>query len=76
MDNSGRARRCIEGSRAERLLYPVYSTDLRPSDFSLFGYVKQKLSDYNCESLEDLLNAIPEIFTGVNQEVLLSVFES
>jgi hypothetical protein len=45
---------------------------LDPSDFLLFGYIKGKLSDFIYESRDDLLNAI----TGVDQEVLPSVFES
>jgi hypothetical protein len=63
-------------SRAENLPHPAYSRDLAPSDFFLFGHIKEKLSDYNCEGREDILNAITEIFTGADQEVLLSVFES
>jgi hypothetical protein len=46
------------------------------SDYFLFGYIRGKLFDYSGESREDLLNAVTKIFTGVDQEVLLSVFES
>jgi hypothetical protein len=46
-----------------------------PSNF-FFGDIKGKLSDCNCESREDVLNAITEMFTVVDDEVLLSVFES
>jgi hydrogenase maturation factor len=74
--NSGPAQRCLEISRAERLPHPACSPDLIPSDFFLSGYIKEKSSDCDCESQEDLLNAITEIFTGVDQEVLLCVFES
>jgi hypothetical protein len=70
--NLGRAQNCIKALKAKRLPHLV----LAPSDFFLLGYLKGKLSDYNCESREDLLNAITAIFTGVGQEVLLSVFES
>jgi hypothetical protein len=76
LHNSGRAERCIEASGTERLPHAIYSPDLIPSDFFLFGYIKGKRSDDNCESLMDLLNAITEIFAGVDQEVLRSVFES
>jgi hypothetical protein len=50
--------------------------DQAPSDFFLFGYIKGIPSDYSCESPEDFLNTINEIFIGIDQEVLLSVFES
>jgi hypothetical protein len=42
----------------------------------LFGCIKGKLSDYNCKNREDRLNTITVIFTGIDHEVLLSVFES
>jgi hypothetical protein len=58
------------------LLHPAYNPDLAPSDFFLFGCIKGKLFDYNYESRDDLLNTITEIVTGVDQEMLLSVFES
>jgi hypothetical protein len=81
MDNahphiSERSQRSTEASRAERLPYPTYSPDPAPSDPLLFGYSKRKLPDYNCQSYENLLNAITEIFTGVDKEVLFNVFES
>jgi hypothetical protein len=50
--------------------------DLAPSDFLFFKYLKGKLSDYNCQSREDLLNVITEILTGIDREMLLIVFES
>jgi hypothetical protein len=56
--------------------HPAYSPDLAPNYFVLFGYIKEKLSDYNRESREDLLNATTTVVTGVDQEMLLSVFES
>jgi hypothetical protein len=46
-----------------------------PSNF-FFGYIKGKPFDYNCERREDLVNAITAISTGVDQEVLLNIFES
>jgi hypothetical protein len=58
------------------LFLPAYSSNLASSDFFLFRYIKGKLSDYNSESREGLVNAITEIFTGVDQEVPLSAFES
>jgi hypothetical protein len=74
--NSGRAQRCIEASRAEQLPHPAYGPDLAPNDFFLFGYLNGKLSDSNCEIRKDVQNAITEIFTGVDHEVLRSIFES
>jgi hypothetical protein len=68
LDNSRRAQRGIKASRAEHLPHRAYSSDLAPSDFFLFGYIKGKLSDHNCESREALWSAITEIFPGVDQK--------
>jgi hypothetical protein len=74
--NSGRVQRCIKASRAEHLLHPDFSSDRAPSDFFLSGSIKGKPSNYNYESREDILNAITESFTGVDQGMLLSVLKS
>jgi hypothetical protein len=74
--NSGRSQRDIEASGAERLLHPVYRPELVPNELFLSGYMKGKSYNYVCESREDLLNVITGIFTGVDQEVPLRVFES
>jgi hypothetical protein len=75
LHNLGRVQRCIQASRAERRPDPDYSADLAPGDFFLFGSIKGRVSDCNFEGPEDLLSAITDIFTGVNQGVLLNAFE-
>jgi hypothetical protein len=54
----------------------AYSPGSAPGDFSLFGHIKRKPSDYNCEIRKDPMNAVTEIVTEADQEVLLTVFES
>jgi hypothetical protein len=46
------------------------------TNFFLPAYIKGKLVDYHSESREELVNAITVIFAGVDQEMLLWVFES
>jgi hypothetical protein len=74
--NSGRAQECIRASKAERLPHPAYSPDLAPSDFVLFGYLKEQLTDYDCTTRDELKQAIIEIFNGIADDVLVSVFAS
>jgi hypothetical protein len=74
--NSGRAQSCGKASRAEHLPHSAYGPDLAPSDFILFGYIIGKLSDDSYESRENLLKAIAEVFSGVDQEVPVNVFQS
>jgi hypothetical protein len=39
--NSKQSQECIQASKAKRLPHPVYRPDLAPSDFFLFGYLKE-----------------------------------
>jgi hypothetical protein len=66
----------VEASRSELIPFPVYNSNRVPTDFFVFGYIKGKLSDYDRESQENILSAITEFLTGVDQGVLLSVCES
>jgi transposase len=55
--------------------YPPYSPNLAPSDFFLFGYVKERLKGMVFPSYEELLDAIGEMVTGSESETLTAVFE-
>jgi histone-lysine N-methyltransferase SETMAR len=55
--------------------HPPYSPDLAPSDFFLFGYVKEHLKGIAFPSCEELLGAIGEVGTGIESETLTAVFE-
>jgi hypothetical protein len=72
----GRAPERIRASKAERLPHPAYSPDLAPSDFFLFEYLKDKLTETNYETQEQLKEAIIGIFTEMPQDALVSVFIS
>jgi hypothetical protein len=54
---------------------PPYSLDLAPSDFFLFGYVKELLKGMVFPSYEALLDTISEVVTGIESETLTAVFE-
>jgi transposase len=54
---------------------PPYSSDLAPSDFFLFGYVKEHLKEIVFPSYKELLDAIGEVVTGIELETLTVVFE-
>jgi hypothetical protein len=55
--------------------HPSYSSDLVPSDFFLFGYVKERLEGMVFPSYEELLNALGEVVTGTESETLTAVLE-
>jgi hypothetical protein len=55
---------------------PTYSPDLAPSDFFLFGYLKQKLQGVHILDREKLKSEIIRIFGEIGPDVLISVFEN
>jgi transposase len=55
--------------------HPPYSSHLAPSDFFLFGYVKERLMGMVFPSYEELLDAIGEVVTGIGSETLTAVLE-
>jgi transposase len=72
------AQKCqtfCEGNGLRLAPHPPYSPDLAPSDFFLFGYVKERLKGMVLPSYEELLDAIGEVVTGIESETLTSVFE-
>jgi hypothetical protein len=74
--NSRRSQECIAAFKGQRLPHPSDSPDLAPGDFFLFGYLKEKLMDFNCETLDDLKTVIAEIFNEISKEQLTVVFVS
>jgi hypothetical protein len=49
---------------------PPYSPDSAPSDFFLFGYVKEKLMGYRAETPSELLVRIPVFLAEIPPETL------
>jgi hypothetical protein len=74
--NSRQSQECLEAHQATRLRHSAYSRDLAPSDFFLFGYLKEKLTDFDYRSREDLKSAITSIFNEIDKENLVAVFVS
>jgi len=54
--------------------HPPYSPDLAPSDFFLFGYVKNLLQGQSFATAADLLAAVQVVLGSIGRPVLLSVF--
>jgi transposase len=55
--------------------HPPYSPDLTPSDFFLFGYVKDRLEGIVFASREEFLARIREVLDEIPPETLPPVFE-
>jgi hypothetical protein len=55
--------------------HPPCSPDLAPSDYFMFGYVKERLEGMMFPSYEELLDTISEVVTGIESETLIAVFD-
>jgi hypothetical protein len=68
--------RFMEQNLMQRAPRPAYSIDLPPSDFYLFGYVKQLLSGCQFAAQDSLLQAVSDILVGIEKVTLESVFHN
>ena len=59
----------------KRTPHPQYSCDLAPSDFYLFGVIKDKLICHKFKSPDELKEAIIEILHSISQDERKRVFE-
>jgi hypothetical protein len=66
----------MEQNSMQRAPRPAYSPDLSPSDFYLFGYVKQLLSGCQFADQDSLLQAVGDILVGIEKVTLESVFHN
>ena len=59
----------------KRAPQPPYSPDLAPSDFFLFGFLKNQLEGEKFDDFEQLHEKINEILTEISKETLAKVFD-
>lgn len=71
---SKKVKKYLEENNMKRAPQPPYSPDIAPSDFFLFGFVKEKLKGCKFESKQELLSAIGSILEEIPKAVLISVF--
>jgi hypothetical protein len=73
-DNSKWSTECIRTTKIKRIPHPAYSPDLAPSHPFLFGFLKEKLPEYQIPDRENLKRMIMHIFSEISEETLISVF--
>jgi hypothetical protein len=74
--NSGPSKECIRVTRAKQLPRPAYGPNLAPSDFFVFGDIKERLTEFSDTNREELKNAIMVIFNAIDKDAIFAVFES
>jgi hypothetical protein len=73
-DNSKRSTECLRTTKIKGIPQLSSSSDIAPSDFFLFGYLQEKLTEYGIPDRERLKSAITHIFSEIGQETLITVF--
>jgi hypothetical protein len=64
----------LEVLKLDRVPYLLYSPDVSPRDFWLFGMLKQDIKDRVFQTIEEILDAIRHVWRDVTLERLQSVF--
>jgi hypothetical protein len=60
--------------RLKKAFHPPYSPDLAPSDFFLFGYMKDLLAKAQCPNFEEVEEKVDEILNGISKDLIIRVF--
>jgi hypothetical protein len=66
----------LEQNSMQRAPHPAYSPNLAPSDFYLFGYVKQLLSECQFADQDSLLQAVSDILVGIKKVTMERIFHN
>lgn len=72
--NSKSSNECFQGLGFKRTPHPPYSPDIAPSDFYLFGYIKERLKGCFFDTVEDLREKILMILREISEEKRKEVF--
>jgi histone-lysine N-methyltransferase SETMAR len=64
----------FDNQKLQRVAHPPDSPDLSPCDFWLFDLLKQNMKDCEFSGVEEIMNAVQEIWREVTLERLQSVF--
>ena len=71
---SKKVKEYLDQNDIKRAPQPPYSPDIAPSDFFLFGYLKDNLKGFIFNSVGELLAEIKSIFFQIPNEILTKVF--
>jgi histone-lysine N-methyltransferase SETMAR len=72
--SSHQTRNKIQSLGLSQPLHPPYSPDLAPSDFFLFGFIKEKLKGNSFQDTESLIAWVSSVIRAIPKETLFSVF--
>jgi hypothetical protein len=73
---SRKSNEALRPIKARRIPAPAYSPDLSPSDFFVFGMLKERLSGSSYSSPDELISAIGEVIASIPRDELVRVYEN
>lgn len=74
--NSKKSKQWFDENRVQRIPHPPYSPDLAPSDYFLFGYLKDQLVNVILDGPEQLEAALTEMIREIPRDIMDNVFNS
>jgi histone-lysine N-methyltransferase SETMAR len=66
----------LETSCMERLPHPPYSPDIAPSDYFLFGCMKQRMKGLHATSRDELTSKITDILMSIDKSILERTYKN
>jgi hypothetical protein len=73
--NSRKSEAAVTATKARRISAPAYSPDLSPSDFCLFGMLKERMSGISYNSPDGLISAMSELIASLPKDQFASVYK-
>jgi histone-lysine N-methyltransferase SETMAR len=70
LHNSTKSLQCVADNKFKRIPHPPYSPDIAPSDFHLFGTVKQRRQTCESRSFEELQQNVHELLGFIGRDEL------
>ena len=64
------------GLKSPRLVFPPYSMDLTPMDFSFWSFMKRRVAQHNPETTEKLWQAIEYEFSVIPSEIIINMYNN
>jgi hypothetical protein len=71
--NSRKSEAALTATTARRIPAPAYSPDLSPSDFLVFGILKERMSGTSYSSPDELISARRGLIVSLPKDQLVSV---
>jgi hypothetical protein len=73
--NNRKSEAPLTATKAHRIPAPIYSRDLSPSDFFLFGMLMERMSGTSCGSPDELISTINELIASYSKDQLVSLYK-